>query len=79
MSSFFAQGLDPVLFSRGLGLVPDPWQKHVLRYSEKRLIMNCSRQSGKSTTAAVKALRKAIYTPGSLTLQLHKYNTLEKG
>src|SRR5512138_2884217 len=61
--------LDPVLFAReALGFLPDEWQSHVLRWSGKRLLMNCSRQSGKSTTTAVKALHKALYTPGVLVL-----------
>jgi len=32
--------------------------------------MNCSRQSGKSTVAGVRALHEALYKPGSLTLIL---------
>ena len=43
--------LDPVLFSRELGITPDSWQEGVLRWTGSRLIMNCSRQSGKSTIA----------------------------
>lgn len=48
---------------------PDPWQADVLRSSSgRRLLLNCSRQSGKSTTAAALALHQAIYHPGSLVL-----------
>ncbi len=47
---------------------PDPWQQQVLRFAGKRLILNCSRQSGKSTTTAVLALHKGMYCPGSLIL-----------
>ncbi len=62
-------GLDAVAFAReGLGLAPDPWQADVLRWRGKRLLMNCSRQAGKSTTAAVLALHTALYRPGSLVL-----------
>ena len=62
-----AMALDRVTFAReALGLEPDPWQAEVLRWSGKRLLMNCCRQSGKSTTAAVLALHEAIYRPGSL-------------
>lgn len=61
-------GLDPVAFSRHIGIDPDPWQAEVLRYEGKRLLLNCCRQSGKSTTTATKALHAAIYRPHSLIL-----------
>ena len=61
--------LDPVAFAReALGIEPDDWQADVLRWSGQQLLLNCSRQSGKSTIAAVRALHKAVYVPGSLTL-----------
>ncbi len=60
--------LDPVAFSRYIGIDPDPWQAEVLRSEGKRLILNCCRQSGKSTTTATKALHTAIYRPRSLVL-----------
>lgn len=60
--------LDPVAFSRHIGIDPDPWQAEVLRSEGKRLILNCCRQSGKSTTTATKALHTAIYRPRSLIL-----------
>ena len=62
-------GLDPVAFAvEELGFAPDPWQENVLRYSGERLIMLCSRQTGKSTVASILALHKALFSPGSLTL-----------
>jgi hypothetical protein len=61
--------LDPAAFARdALGFDPDPWQATVLQSSGRRLLLNCSRQSGKSTTAAALALHQAIYHPGSLVL-----------
>ncbi len=64
-----AMALDRVAFAReALGFEPDSWQAKVLRWSGRRLLMNCCRQSGKSTTAAVLALHEAIYRPGSLVL-----------
>lgn len=60
--------LDPVAFSRSIGINPDPWQAEVLRYEGKRLLLNCCRQSGKSTTTAIKALHTALYKPKSLIL-----------
>ena len=60
--------LDPVAFSRHIGINPDPWQAEVLRYEGKRMLLNCCRQSGKSTTTATKALHTALYKPKSLIL-----------
>lgn len=62
--------LDPVAFAERAGIVPDPWQADVLRSDAKRLLLNCSRQSGKSTTTALLALHTALYVPGSLILLL---------
>jgi hypothetical protein len=61
--------LDPVyLFRECLQVEPDGWQKQILRFTGKRLIMNCSRQSGKSTTSAVLALYRAMYYPNNMIL-----------
>ena len=61
--------LDPVAFARdALGFDPDPWQSTVLRSPSKRLLLNCCRQSGKSTTAAAVALHTALYRPRALVL-----------
>jgi len=62
------RALDPVEFSRYIGIEPDPWQAEVLRSEDKRMLLNCSRQSGKSTTTAVKGLHTALYRPKSLIL-----------
>lgn len=63
------QALDPVAFAReALNFGPDPWQAQALRWSGKRLLLNCSRQSGKSTTAAILALHRALFYPASLVL-----------
>ena len=60
--------LDPVAFSRHIGIEPDPWQAEALRYEGKRMLLNCCRQSGKSTTTATKALHTGLYKPKSLIL-----------
>ena len=65
-----ALALDPVRFAERAGLYPDPWQANVLRSTAPRLLLNCSRQSGKSTIAAAVAVHAATYEPGSLTLLL---------
>jgi hypothetical protein len=64
-----AHSLDPVVFAReALGFDADPWQQTLLRSTAPQVILNCSRQSGKSTSTAVKALHKAIFSPNSLIL-----------
>ena len=64
-----AHALDPATFAReALGFNPDPWQAQALRWSGRRLLLNCSRQSGKSTTAAILALHQASFYPSSLVL-----------
>jgi hypothetical protein len=62
--------LDRVAFARALGLEPDGWQEELLRSTSDRVLLNCSRQSGKSTMTAVIALHRALYHPGSLILCL---------
>ena len=62
--------LDRVAFARELGVEPDSWQEDLLRSDSVRVLLNCSRQSGKSTMAAILALNRALYHPGSLILCL---------
>jgi hypothetical protein len=62
--------LDRVAFAEKLGIVPDAWQEDFLRSSADRVLLNCSRQSGKSTMSAVIALHRALYHPRSLVLCL---------
>ncbi len=46
--------LDPVAFAEErLNFQPDPWQTKVMRSPAKRMLLNCSRQAGKSTTTAI--------------------------
>ena len=61
--------LDPVVFARDrLGFEADEWQGGLLRSSARWTLVLCSRQAGKSTTAAVLALHTALHRPGSLVL-----------
>ena len=62
--------LDRVAFAEDLGISPDPWQRDLLRSTSKRVLLNITRQGGKSTTAAVIALHRALYHPQSLVLVL---------
>jgi hypothetical protein len=60
--------LDPVLLARETGIEPDEWQAELLRCSAKRILMLCSRQSGKSETAVQKAIWTALYDPGLVVM-----------
>jgi hypothetical protein len=62
--------LDRVAFAERLGIIPDRWQRNLLRSDSDHVILNCCRQSGKSSMSAVIALHKAVYSPDSLTLIL---------
>jgi len=59
-----------VAFAHALGLHPDSWQEELLDSTSDRVLLNASRQSGKSTCCALIALHRAIYHPGSLILCL---------
>jgi hypothetical protein len=59
---------DPVAFARSVGVTADAWQERVLRATVSRILLVCSRQAGKSTVAALCALHRAVYFPGSLIL-----------
>jgi hypothetical protein len=61
---------DRVEFARSLGIVPDSWQEQLLRSEAARLLLNCGRQTGKSTGAGVLALHEALVSPGALILIL---------
>jgi hypothetical protein len=63
--------LDPGIWCREvLDLQPDSWQQAVLRSNSNRMLLCCSRQSGKSTITSALALHTAIYRPSSLILCL---------
>jgi hypothetical protein len=60
---------DPCLFARRkLGFTPDPVQARVLDPCIHRGILNCTRQWGKSTVTAVKALHRAWTEPEALVV-----------
>jgi hypothetical protein len=51
-----------------LGFEPDPKQQEVLSANTRRGILNCTRQWGKSTTCAIKAVHYAQFHPDSLVV-----------
>jgi len=61
--------LDPVLLAARAGFPQlDPWQQDVLRALPRRLLLNTSRQTGKSLVAAILAVHQALFAPGSLAV-----------
>jgi len=60
--------LDPCVLMQALGMEPDAWQRDLLRSDAARMLLNCSRQSGKTTVAGVLALHEALYRPPALVL-----------
>ncbi len=61
----FIYQFDPVIFARELlGFVPDVTQAVLLRTKHRRVILNCHRQWGKSTMAAIRAVHQALSRPG---------------
>jgi len=62
--------LTAVELAQRCGVEPDAWQKDLLLSADKQIILNCSRQSGKSTVTALLALHTALFTPSALVLVL---------
>src|SRR5437660_51265 len=61
-----------VRLMRNLGLEPDPWQVEVLQAGHPRLLLNCCRQAGKSTTVAMLGLAEALFIPATKVLLLSR-------
>ena len=62
--------LDPVRLAEAAGIEPDDWQRDVLRSAAAAILLNVTRQGGKSTISAVLALHDALFIPNSLVLLL---------
>ena len=61
--------VSPARFMREVvGFVPDPWQEKVLESNAKQIILNCTRQGGKSTVTSGAATHQARYFDNSLIL-----------
>jgi hypothetical protein len=61
---------DPAMMFRHAGMEADPWQKDLLQSPSRAILLNCSRQSGKSQTASALALQTALLQPPALVLFL---------
>ena len=64
----FALLLDPSLILHAQDLTPDPWQRELLHSRQPYLLLNCARQTGKSTTVAALALHQLLAQDDSLVL-----------
>ena len=65
-----AYRLDPVQMAKGAGIELDPWQARLARSKASRILVNCSRQTGKSTTVSIVADHTAFYKNKSTVLLL---------
>jgi len=66
-----AHALKPSLWaSECLGFKADPWQAEVLDSAGKKVLLCCSRQSGKSSVSSIAALHTALFRPGALVLMV---------
>ncbi len=69
----FAHMIDPARFAKDrLGLDLDEAQARVVKSGAKRMLLNCTRQWGKSTVTAVMAVHRALYHPESLVVVVSK-------
>ena len=68
LANTLARALDPVVFANDCGITPDAWQAGLLRSTARRVLMLCSRQSGKSTVTALLALWIAVFEAPSLII-----------
>ena len=63
--------VDPVGWTRRtLGFQPDSNQQIILASTHKRILLNCSRQWGKSTVTAAKAVHRALEFPERLIIAM---------
>jgi hypothetical protein len=61
-----ALALDPARILRAQKLLPDPWQEELLLSNRRQILLNCSRQAGKSRTVSARAQHAALCHPGRL-------------
>jgi hypothetical protein len=58
----------PAELAEIVGIPLDPWQLELLGSSWQQALLNCSRQSGKSTVSALMGISEVLYTPGATVL-----------
>ncbi len=62
--------LSPIELAQACGIDPDPEQSDLLAADDQNIILNCTRQWGKSTISALKGLHKTCFVDDALTLIL---------
>jgi hypothetical protein len=62
------EAIDAARYGERIGFAADELQKQVLRGRADRLLLNCTRQWGKSTVCALAAVHTAVMEEGSLIL-----------
>ena len=73
MMTDLKMALDPVYFAReALHFSPFPAQELILRSQSDRLLLNCTRQFGKTTCVSILALHYALFHPDALILIIAK-------
>ncbi len=60
--------LDPARLAAAAGITLDPWQEEAVRSKSKKILLNCSRQAGKSFVAGDIGMHTALYQDESLVL-----------
>jgi hypothetical protein len=60
--------LDPALLFSAAGYRPDPWQMDAVRADGDRVALLAARQTGKSLTAVMKCIHRAVFFDSSLCL-----------
>jgi hypothetical protein len=58
------RSLDPCSIADDVGIDLDDWQRRLLESDHPRILINASRQVGKSTTCSLLAVRQALDNPG---------------
>lgn len=58
----------PSRWARRVDIVPDDWQRSLLDTEARNVIVNCSRQVGKTTTISLKAAHHGATTPRGLII-----------
>jgi Terminase large subunit, T4likevirus-type, N-terminal len=64
----FARALDICLLAKDCGIDPDDIQAKLLSTSARKVLLNCTRQWGKSTCAALIALHEALYSAPAMII-----------
>lgn len=63
-----ARVFTPAALMEQAGLYPDPWQRAMFESQSRRVLLLCSRQSGKSTSTAAMMLAQTLSAPKQLAL-----------